>query len=238
MSRFDLARLSAPIIAALMIAAAAACSSGDSGAAIVADDDAAQPAPEAAADMDAAKDPKSPETAADTDAAPDDEPAEAAAETDPAPTATPAAQLRVGRDVGDRILDFSVTLEDGAVLTSSAIAEGGRPVFIYFLATWCPTCRKDMAEFAAIYPDFADSVDFLVVGQDPTEPIDVLVAYRDNAGHVWPVALAGPRMLADLRINTQAYKIALDADGVITYRAGYGSGDAQTWREVMADLSG
>ncbi len=145
--------------------------------------------------------------------------------------------LKVGRDVGETVLDFSITLEDGTVSTSEEILSAGRPVFIYFMATWCPVCRKDLSELKSIYPEYADSVDFIVVGQDPSEPIGDLVAYRDGQGQPWPVTVAGPGMLADLRITTQAFKLAIGADGVITYRAGYRSGNPEVWRAVIADLA-
>ncbi len=148
-----------------------------------------------------------------------------------------AQTLKVGREVGERVLDFSITLEDGAVRTSEELLSEGRPLFIYFMATWCPVCRKDLFELKSIYPEYADSVDFIVVGQDPSEPIGDLVAYRDGQGQPWPVSVAGPGMLADLRITSQAFKLALGADGVITYRAGYRSGNPEVWRAVIADLA-
>ncbi len=145
--------------------------------------------------------------------------------------------LKAGRDVGERVLDFSITLEDGTIRTSKELLSGGRPVFIYFMATWCPVCRRDLSELKSIYPEYADAVDFIVVGQDPSEPIGELVAYRDSEGQPWPVSVAGPGMLADLRITTQAYKLAVGPDGVITYRAGYGGGNPDVWRAVIADLA-
>ena len=145
--------------------------------------------------------------------------------------------VEVGRDVGERVLEFSITLEDGSVRTTQDLLSAGRPVFIYFFTTWCPVCRKDLTELQAIYPEYADEVDFIVVGQDPSEPLGELVAYRDDRGQSWPVALAGPRMLADLRITSQAFKLAFDSRGVITYRAGFGNGDPDVWRGVIADLS-
>ena len=51
------------------------------------------------------------------------------------------------------------------------------------------------------------------------------------------MSVAGPGMLADLRITTQAFKLAVGPDGVITYRAGYGSGNPEVWRAVIADLA-
>ena len=145
--------------------------------------------------------------------------------------------VKVGRDEGERVLDFSITLEDGTALTTQDLVSAGRPVFIYFFTTWCPVCRKDLAELQAIYLEYAGAVDFIVVGQDPSEPLSDLVAYRERQGQSWPVALAGPRMLADLRITSQAFKLAFDSGGVITYRAGYGGGNPNVWRSVIADLA-
>ena len=145
--------------------------------------------------------------------------------------------VKVGRDVGERVLEFSITREDGTVLTTQDLLSDGRPVFIYFFTTWCPVCRKDLTELQAIYPEYAEAVHFIVVGQDPTEPLGELVAYRDGRGQDWPVALAGPRMLADLRITSQAFKLAFDSGGIITYRAGYRDGDPDVWRGVIADLA-
>ena len=145
--------------------------------------------------------------------------------------------VKVGRDVGERVLEFSISLEDGTIRTTQDLLSTGRPVFIYFFTTWCPVCRKDLTELQAIYPEYADEVDFIVVGQDPSEPLGELVAYRDGQGQSWPVALAGPRMLADLRITSQAFKLAFDSGGVITYRAGFGNGTPDVWRGVIADLS-
>ena len=145
--------------------------------------------------------------------------------------------MKVGRDEGERVLDFSITLEDGTAVTTQDLVSAGRPVFIYFFTTWCPVCRKDLAELQAIYLEYADAVDFIVVGQDPSEPLSDLVAYRERQGQSWPVALAGPRMLADLRITSQAFKLAFDSGGLITYRAGYRNGNPDVWRGVIADLA-
>ena len=168
----------------------------------------------------------------------DDEISDQAAETvEEEPEPGDNETVRVGRDEGERVLDFSITLEDGTALTTQDLVSAGRPVFIYFFTTWCPVCRRDLAELQAIYAEYAGAVDFIVVGQDPSEPLSELVSYRERQGQSWPVALAGPRMLADLRITSQAFKLAFDTGGVITYRAGYGDGNPDVWRSVIADLA-
>ncbi|MCH7745546.1 MAG: hypothetical protein IIC84_05670, partial [Chloroflexi bacterium] len=56
------------------------------------------------------------------------------------PTAQPTAQViqdvSVGHKVGDRVPDFELSLDDGTSVTSVSLIEDGKPVFLFFLATW------------------------------------------------------------------------------------------------------
>ncbi len=145
--------------------------------------------------------------------------------------------IKVGRNVGERVPDFTITFDGGTVQTSVELIEAGRPVFMFFFSTWCPVCRGEMAQLKEIYPEFADEVDFIAVGQDPTESLDSLVKFAEQQDNPWPVALPGQRMLAELRITSQSFKIAFDGRGVIVYRDGFGGGGVSTWQAVMADLA-
>ena len=88
-----------------------------------------------------------------------------------------------------------------------------------------------------IWPDYADSMAFYVIGVDPTEDIGELEAYAGEQGYPWPVAQPGEGMLAAFNVTTQSTKVAFDSTGVIRYRAGYGQGDEETWRRVFEELS-
>ena len=88
-----------------------------------------------------------------------------------------------------------------------------------------------------IYPEFAGQVAFYAVGQDPTESLGEMEQYRERQGYPWPVAEPIDKMLIDLRVLQQSTKIAVDARGIITYRAGYGRGDPDTWWQVFQGLA-
>ncbi len=87
-----------------------------------------------------------------------------------------------------------------------------------------------------IYPEFADEVDFYAIGQSQFENIEKLESYAKKEGYPWPVAEIDPRILKELKVLQQSTKIALDHQGVITYRAGYANGGADKWRQVFTDL--
>jgi thiol-disulfide isomerase/thioredoxin len=148
-----------------------------------------------------------------------------------------ADSRRIGRNVGERVVDFNLAFDDGTTRSTAQLISAGKPVFMFFFATWCPVCRREMTQLKDIYPEFADNFQFIAIGQDPTESFTELIAFRDAQGHPWPVALPGRGMLAELRITSQSFKIAFDSDGVIVYREGYGSGNIDVWRSVMADLA-
>ena len=88
-----------------------------------------------------------------------------------------------------------------------------------------------------VYPQYHDAVAFYAISVDPTETIQELEAYKQKQGYPWPMATAGPRMLADLGVRVQSTKLAFGRDGVITYREGYGKGDDATWRWVFEELA-
>ena len=81
-----------------------------------------------------------------------------------------------------------------------------------------------------------DKVDFYAVGQSRFESIEDMEAYRIKEGHPWPIAEIDPNILRSLRVLQQSTKIALDHQGIITYRAGYADGGANKWREVFSGL--
>ena len=87
-----------------------------------------------------------------------------------------------------------------------------------------------------VYPEFSGKVDFYAIGQSAFESIDQLESYRFKEGYPWPIAEVNPNILKELRVLRQSTKIALDHQGVITYRAGYADGGADKWREVFSDL--
>ena len=87
-----------------------------------------------------------------------------------------------------------------------------------------------------VYPEFADSVDFYAVGQDPSESLGQMERYRDEQGYPWPVAETDTSTLRKLRVLQTSTKLAVDNRGIISYRAGHGGGNPEKWRSVFRQL--
>jgi len=139
----------------------------------------------------------------------------------------------VGTQVGNRIPEFKIIYEDGAEVTSASLIENGKPVFMFFAATWCPGCTRELADLKDVYPEFTDDVVFISIGVDPTETMSELVKYKDLHSHPWAVAKPLGKMIADLKVTSQSTKIAFNSSGIITYRDGYGKGNKEIWTNWM-----
>ena len=88
-----------------------------------------------------------------------------------------------------------------------------------------------------VYPEYQDSVDFYALGIDPTEELSTLVGYRDGQGYPWPVSKAPAAMLPQYNVLGQPTKLAVDGNGIIVFREGYGVEPAETWRQLFRELS-
>ena len=89
----------------------------------------------------------------------------------------------------------------------------------------------------SLHPEYTEKVAFYLVGSGPTQTVEVLEENRQQQGYPWPVAELAGSGLRDLKVLLQSTKIAIDADGVITYRDSYGQGNIDTWRGVLEDLT-
>ncbi|MBM3934336.1 MAG: TlpA family protein disulfide reductase [SAR202 cluster bacterium] len=159
-----------------------------------------------------------------------------------APTIAPVAAsgqpaAAVGNRVGNRAPEFAIQLADGSSVSSEQLLKDGKPVFLFFWATWCSTCRGELERMKQVYPAFGDEVAFYAIGIDPSESISDLQDVARSRGYPWPGALPNSTMARDFNVLQQSTKIAIDSEGKIIYRDGYGVGSDDTWRSTLSTLT-
>lgn len=87
-----------------------------------------------------------------------------------------SAKLPIGTDVGDQAPDFSLTDIDGNQITLRDLR--GRPVVLYFSATWCLPCVPETQELAKRKARFGN-VEVIWISVDPnTDSPEALRAHR------------------------------------------------------------
>ena len=72
---------------------------------------------------------------------------------------------------------------------------------------------------------------------DPFESLEKIEAFRERQGYSWPVTKPKSDFFEDYRILMRATKVAVDTDGVIIWREGYGATSSNEWHQVFQDLT-
>ncbi|MEE8413457.1 MAG: TlpA disulfide reductase family protein [Dehalococcoidales bacterium] len=137
----------------------------------------------------------------------------------------------VGLNKGDMAPDFTLTDLDGNQVSLSDFR--GKTVFLNFWATWCPPCRAEMPEMAAVYQEYTDK-EVVIIGIDIQEPAETVRQFVQDQGYSWTFLLDTSGMVtADYEIVAIPTSFFLDKEGII--RAV--NVNAMTKREIEAKLA-
>ena len=113
------------------------------------------------------------------------------------------------------------------------------------------TCHAELRRLSEISKNKSSKVGFIIVAINPLEDMNEfsdaailrinnqsgqMFSYMDSSGDYWNIALPLGQMLADFKVRSQSTKIAIDSNGVIVYRDGYGKGDEWLWETVFDKL--
>jgi hypothetical protein len=73
---------------------------------------------------------------------------------------------------------------------------------------------------------------------DPTEGPDVLRAYHAQQDYPWTGAIGTRPTIEAYNVISTAIKFAMDRNGIVVERRGYGVGSEQSWRDLLRTLAG
>lgn len=88
--------------------------------------------------------------------------------------------------VGDLAPDFTTKLMDGSTFTLSE--QKGKIVMLQFTASWCGVCRKEMPFIEKEIYQLHKDKDFIVVGIDRDEPLEMMQKLAKETGISYPLA--------------------------------------------------
>jgi len=131
---------------------------------------------------------------------------------------------------------FTLRNVNGDQISLAELQKSGKPVLIYFFATWCPVCEKDLRSLNATYQKYQGKMEVVVVGFDPSETSEQISQYRQRRGYTWAFAEYNKDALLHFKIITQSTKIGLDAKGNEVFRDGYGVLSGSDWAARLDKL--
>jgi len=142
----------------------------------------------------------------------------------------------VGTDQGNLAPDFTVTTTDGKTITLSDLTND-KPTVLYFFATWCPNCARDLAAAKDVYPQYSDKVNFLAIDLDSKESISQIAGYKQRTGIPGiDFAPSDRKILSDYNVVYTTTKFFIGKGGNILNK-GVGGIDQNTWHQVFQSMA-
>lgn len=144
-----------------------------------------------------------------------------------------AQASETGNRIGDIAPDFTVTTTDGKTIKLSELR--GKPVMLYFFATWCPFCFRDLTAAKDVYPEYKDKVAFVAVDLDVNENAQLIGSYKKRNGFLGDFAPGTRKILLDYSITSTTSKYLISKDGIIVFKSS-GEVSKETWRKLFSAL--
>ncbi len=124
--------------------------------------------------------------------------------------------LEVGLDVGNLAPDFSTVTDTGEPIALSDLR--GQVVLLNFWATWCGPCRLEMPALQQQF-EARGGKDFTILAVDNGEPVEDIIAFREEFGLTFLLAVDEKAAILDLYgIFSMPSTFVLDKNGVIVAR--------------------
>lgn len=89
--------------------------------------------------------------------------------------------------VGDESPDFKLQLIDGKTITKKDLK--GKVAVLQFTASWCSVCRQEMPHLEKDVWQKFKVKDFILIGIDRDEPLDVVQKFTKEIKVTYPMAL-------------------------------------------------
>jgi peroxiredoxin len=135
-------------------------------------------------------------------------------------TPPPTPTEETGIEPGDLAPDFHLP---GLELEEITLSEHrGHRMLLNFFTSWCVPCRKEMPGVQSQYEKHAKH-DWVVIGVSIQEPTGDVVAFRDELGLTFPLALdTSGRVAYEYAVQGTPTNIMIDRDGrIVDRRLGY-----------------
>ncbi len=147
------------------------------------------------------------------------------------PTSTPIGP-GLGTAVGQVAPKIRVTLTDGSLMDTADF--GGLPIWVNFMATWCPQCTDELPMMERFQRDLKDQMTLLVIDVGEERPV-----VREFMRDLDVDLTVGLDRDGSIQAQWAAFGLPvhfmIDADGVVRQIV-YGGAAEETFIEAVTDL--
>lgn len=140
----------------------------------------------------------------------------------PVPQGQEAKSEQIVASLGAAAPDFQLTDIDGKPVSKATLA--GKPVIIWFTASYCVPCQIAAKEIKRLDSDMdGNAFNVLMVFIDPKESAEDLRNWKTNyANDDWVMAFGNDQMINEYQVRFLDTQRLLDGDGIVRYLANGG----------------
>lgn len=115
-------------------------------------------------------------------------------------------------------VDFSITTMAGDNFTLSNFKQK-KPVYLFFWATWCPICKKEIPRVKALHEKFGNQIEVLAINVGMNDSLDNIIAYQSTYQINYPIAFDENSAIANkYNVFGTPTQVVIDIDGNLRYQ--------------------
>ena len=132
-------------------------------------------------------------------------------------------------------------LDDQTIDTRAFVEEADGPVLFCFWATWCSPCKRELNNYADLYPDWQDEtgVELVAVSIDDPRSMMRVKPYVNSVSWDYTVLLDPNKAFARaMQVNNVPHTFLVNADGEVVWQHNnYADGDEEELYEELLKLA-
>lgn len=132
------------------------------------------------------------------------------------------------------VVPFQYQVQDLNGVSKNIAIGQGKVTFISYWATWCPPCIAELPGIQALYNDYGDKVNFVLLTQENTQKVQRFISKKEYDLPIYIPKMQAPDILQEKSIPTN---FVIDAQGVIVIKeTGAADWNSKKVRELLDDL--
>ncbi len=132
--------------------------------------------------------------------------------------------------------DFEVQTIEGKTISLEQSLGEGKPMVVYFTASWCPICARNWPVLSELYPEYKDKLNLVAIGIDPTDDVETMKKLAEKEGFTYPTTAGHPEIMMDFGVESQATTVGINRDGTIEFQKNKTALSEEEYRELFDSL--
>ena len=113
--------------------------------------------------------------------------------------------------------DFTITTLDGHNFSLTEY-QNKKPVFLFFWATWCPICKKEIPRIKALHEEFGDEIEILAINVGYNDSLANIKQYQQQYQVQFPIAFDEHSEISqNYGVIGTPTQVVIDIDGDLRY---------------------